>query len=58
MTTVLQWATHYTCRKVRRVATAGAACGVVCGCLMGMSVLLTLDTTAKEREKKQREMAS
>eukprot|EP00611_Tribonema_gayanum_P002858 TRINITY_DN12193_c0_g1_i2.p1 TRINITY_DN12193_c0_g1~~TRINITY_DN12193_c0_g1_i2.p1 ORF type:complete len:348 (+),score=132.44 TRINITY_DN12193_c0_g1_i2:132-1175(+) len=43
-------------KRVRRVATAGAACGVVCGCLTGMSLLLLLDTTAKEREKKQREM--
>ncbi|CAM9113380.1 unnamed protein product [Choristocarpus tenellus] len=43
--------------KISKVtATAGAMVGVVCGCLMGMVTLLFIDTTTKEREKKQREM--
>mmetsp|Transcript_3144 Transcript_3144/g.4392 ORF Transcript_3144/g.4392 Transcript_3144/m.4392 type:complete len:105 (-) Transcript_3144:10-324(-) len=37
--------------KSRKVATLGAASGVILGCLIGMSLLFLLDTSAKERKK-------
>jgi Na+/glutamate symporter len=44
---------------VRRVATAGAAFGVCCGCLIGAALGLSfIDTESKDREKKQKEMAT
>ncbi|CAM9497338.1 unnamed protein product [Phaeothamnion confervicola] len=45
-------------RIVRGTATAGAVLGVILGCTLGMTTLLFIDTTSKEREKKQREMDS
>ncbi|CAN0349963.1 unnamed protein product, partial [Discosporangium mesarthrocarpum] len=40
-------------RVSKLTATVGAMVGVVIGCLVGMGTLLFIDTTAKEREKKQ-----
>lgn len=37
----------------RLTASAGAAIGVIVGCVMGMGTLLFMDTTSADREKKQ-----
>ncbi|CAM9271561.1 unnamed protein product [Chrysoparadoxa australica] len=38
------------------VSLAGAVLGVITGCVLGMGTLLLIDTTSKEREKRQQEM--
>jgi signal transduction protein with GAF and PtsI domain len=45
-------------RITRFVATAGAAVGVILGCCLGMTTLLFIDPSKKEREKKSRELSS
>eukprot|EP00929_Paragymnodinium_shiwhaense_P108603 TRINITY_DN74917_c0_g1_i1.p1 TRINITY_DN74917_c0_g1~~TRINITY_DN74917_c0_g1_i1.p1 ORF type:complete len:362 (+),score=55.00 TRINITY_DN74917_c0_g1_i1:103-1188(+) len=42
--------------SVKRVTTAGAACGVVFGCCLGMIPLLFMDLSAKERAKREAEL--
>ncbi|CAK0870262.1 unnamed protein product [Prorocentrum cordatum] len=43
-------------RLVQVVGTAGAACGVVAGCLLGMANLLTMDLEEAERLKRMAEL--
>jgi len=43
---------------VKRVATFGSVCGVITGCLLGMTNLLIVDLQATERAKKAEELKS
>jgi hypothetical protein len=45
-------------RKTRLYSTFGACVGVVTGCLMGMSVLLFMDTDRADRAKRSKELKS
>lgn len=49
---------QFALRMTQCVGTAGAAIGVVCGCLLGMSNLLLIDRDEAERLKKLAEMDS
>mmetsp|Transcript_27011 Transcript_27011/g.29097 ORF Transcript_27011/g.29097 Transcript_27011/m.29097 type:complete len:285 (+) Transcript_27011:148-1002(+) len=45
-------------RKTRLIATIGACIGVVTGCLLGMTVLLFMDTDRADRAKRSKELKS